>query len=169
MGTECWTSSVSTRLHTSKPEGHKQLFLAQLQEKALSLAPKNHKLLAVPWFEINNKAPWYAPIISRLPQLLSRCSFKYKWNIHQREKLSVHIVTYSVEEQMWHQFCGYTSFPSQVVTLLIKLSIVWVVKILKVTKLDSGVNKDDDAYLLLFPVFLGTTLKQTSSCTFKDF
>uniref|UniRef100_A0A8C0A9E4 Cleavage and polyadenylation specificity factor subunit 5 n=1 Tax=Bos mutus grunniens TaxID=30521 RepID=A0A8C0A9E4_BOSMU len=63
--------------HNTKPKEHKKLFLVQLQEKALFAVPKNYKLVAAPLFELCNNAPGYGPIISSLPQLLSRVNFIY--------------------------------------------------------------------------------------------
>lgn len=60
--------------HITKPKEHKKLFLVQLQEKALFAVPKNYKLVAAPLFELYDNAPGYGPIISSLPQLLSRYS-----------------------------------------------------------------------------------------------
>uniref|UniRef100_A0A8W4FJX4 Cleavage and polyadenylation specificity factor subunit 5 n=1 Tax=Sus scrofa TaxID=9823 RepID=A0A8W4FJX4_PIG len=63
--------------HITKPKEHQKLFWVQLQEKALFAIPKNYKLVAAPLFELYDNAPRYGPIISRLPQLLSRFSFIY--------------------------------------------------------------------------------------------
>ncbi|XP_067342496.1 cleavage and polyadenylation specificity factor subunit 5 isoform X3 [Channa argus] len=63
--------------HITKPKEHKKLFLVQLQEKALFAVPKNYKLVAAPLFELYDNAPGYGPIISSLPQLLSRFNFIY--------------------------------------------------------------------------------------------
>ncbi|XP_061883425.1 cleavage and polyadenylation specificity factor subunit 5 isoform X2 [Entelurus aequoreus] len=63
--------------HITKPKEHKKLFLVQLQEKALFAVPKNYKLVAAPLFELYDNAPGYGPIISSLPQLLSRFNFLY--------------------------------------------------------------------------------------------
>uniref|UniRef100_A0A8C5AYI4 Cleavage and polyadenylation specificity factor subunit 5 n=1 Tax=Gadus morhua TaxID=8049 RepID=A0A8C5AYI4_GADMO len=63
--------------HTTKPKEHKKLFVVQLQEKALFAVPKNYKLVAAPLFELYDNAPGYGPIISSLPQLLSRFNFIY--------------------------------------------------------------------------------------------
>ena len=43
---------------------------------ALFAVPKNYKLVAAPLFELYDNAPGYGPIISSLPQLLSR----YSWS-----------------------------------------------------------------------------------------
>ncbi|XP_065838919.1 cleavage and polyadenylation specificity factor subunit 5-like [Oscarella lobularis] len=61
--------------HVSKPKEHKQLLLVQLPEKALFAVPKNYKLVAAPLFELYDNAQSYGPIISTLPQGLSRFSF----------------------------------------------------------------------------------------------
>uniref|UniRef100_H0XZ25 Cleavage and polyadenylation specificity factor subunit 5 n=1 Tax=Otolemur garnettii TaxID=30611 RepID=H0XZ25_OTOGA len=61
--------------HITKCKEHKKLFLVQLQEKTLFAVPKNYKLVAVPLFELYDNAPGYGPIISSLPQPLSRFNF----------------------------------------------------------------------------------------------
>uniref|UniRef100_A0A8C6C729 Cleavage and polyadenylation specificity factor subunit 5 n=1 Tax=Monodon monoceros TaxID=40151 RepID=A0A8C6C729_MONMO len=61
--------------HITKPKEHKKLFLVQLQEKALFAVLKNYELVAAPLFELYDNTPRYGPIISSLPQLLSRFSF----------------------------------------------------------------------------------------------
>ncbi|XP_074598291.1 cleavage and polyadenylation specificity factor subunit 5 [Brevipalpus obovatus] len=63
--------------HITKPKEHKKLFLVQLPEKALFAVPKNYKLVAAPLFELYDNAQGYGPIISSLPQALSRFNFIY--------------------------------------------------------------------------------------------
>lgn len=63
--------------HITKPKEHKKLFLVQLGEKALFAVPKNYKLVAAPLFELYDNAQGYGPIISSLPQALSRFNFIY--------------------------------------------------------------------------------------------
>ncbi|XP_038068188.1 cleavage and polyadenylation specificity factor subunit 5-like [Patiria miniata] len=63
--------------HITKPKEHKRLYFVQLQEKALFAVPRNYKLVAAPLFELYDNAPGYGPIISSLPQLLSRFNFNY--------------------------------------------------------------------------------------------
>lgn len=86
--------------HITKPKEHKKLFLVQLQEKgkhifcalqwqlfskvdfllfditlssiALFAVPKNYKLVAAPLFELYDNSQGYGPIISSLPQTMSR-------------------------------------------------------------------------------------------------
>ena len=48
------------------------LFPPVLVSSALFAVPKNYKLVAAPLFELYDNAPGYGPIISSLPQLLSR-------------------------------------------------------------------------------------------------
>lgn len=74
--------------HITKPKEHRKLFLVQLQEKALFAVPNNYKLAAAPLFELYDNAPGYGPIISSLPQLLSRygklgflCLLHLNWRI----------------------------------------------------------------------------------------
>merc|ERR1712142_1067473 len=63
--------------HITKPKEHKGLFLVQLPEKALFAVPRNYKLVAAPLFELYDNAAGYGPIISSLPQALSRFNFIY--------------------------------------------------------------------------------------------
>ncbi|XP_022190025.2 cleavage and polyadenylation specificity factor subunit 5 [Nilaparvata lugens] len=63
--------------HITKPKEHKRLFLVQLAEKALFAVPKNYKLVAAPLFELYDNSQGYGPIISSLPQALSRFNFIY--------------------------------------------------------------------------------------------
>lgn len=50
---------------------------------ALFAVPKNYKLVAAPLFELYDNAPGYGPIISSLPQLLSRyVKLNILWLIH---------------------------------------------------------------------------------------
>ncbi|UYV76127.1 NUDT21 [Cordylochernes scorpioides] len=58
--------------HITKPKEHRKLFLVQLPDKALFAVPKNHKLVAAPLFELYDNAQGYGPVISSLPQVLSR-------------------------------------------------------------------------------------------------
>ncbi|GIY67007.1 cleavage and polyadenylation specificity factor subunit 5 [Caerostris extrusa] len=63
--------------HITKPKEHKKLYLVQLPEKALFAVPKNYKLVAAPLFELYDNAQGYGPIISSLPQALSRFNFMF--------------------------------------------------------------------------------------------
>ncbi|XP_064611123.1 cleavage and polyadenylation specificity factor subunit 5-like [Liolophura sinensis] len=63
--------------HITKPKEHRRLFLVQLPEKALFAVPRNYKLVAAPLFELYDNSAGYGPIISSLPQALSRFSFQY--------------------------------------------------------------------------------------------
>ncbi|XP_074645212.1 cleavage and polyadenylation specificity factor subunit 5-like isoform X2 [Tubulanus polymorphus] len=63
--------------HITKPKEHKKLFLVQLPEKALFAVPRNYKLVAAPLFELYDNSAGYGPIISSLPQTLSRFNFIY--------------------------------------------------------------------------------------------
>jgi len=64
--------------HITKPKEHKKLYLVQLGEKAVFAVPKNYKLVAAPLFELYDNSQGYGPIISSLPQSLSRFLFTYK-------------------------------------------------------------------------------------------
>lgn len=63
--------------HITQPKEHKKLFLVQLGEKALFAVPRNYKLVAAPLFELYDNSTGYGPVISSLPQLLSRFNFIY--------------------------------------------------------------------------------------------
>jgi len=63
--------------HITKPKECKKLFLVPLPERLIFAVPKNLTLLAVPLFELYDKASQYGPIISSLPQLLGRFTFIY--------------------------------------------------------------------------------------------
>ncbi|KAK3239163.1 Pre-mRNA cleavage factor Im subunit 2 [Cymbomonas tetramitiformis] len=58
--------------HVTRPKEQKKLFVAQLPEKCSFAVPKNFKLMAVPLFELYDKTQRYGPVISHIPQLLSR-------------------------------------------------------------------------------------------------
>ncbi|XP_030840757.1 cleavage and polyadenylation specificity factor subunit 5 [Strongylocentrotus purpuratus] len=64
--------------HITKPKEHKKLYFVQLAEKALFAVPRNYKLVAAPLFELYDNSPGYGPVISSLPQLLSRFNFIYQ-------------------------------------------------------------------------------------------
>eukprot|EP01132_Coremiostelium_polycephalum_P002734 gene2734-3393_t len=61
--------------HISRPKECKKLFVVTLPEKCTFAVPSNLKLIAVPLFEIYNNQTRYGPIISSVPQLLSRYNF----------------------------------------------------------------------------------------------
>lgn len=58
--------------HISRPKEIRHIYLVNLPEKCYLSVPKNYRLVAVPLFEIYDHAQRYGPIISALPQLLSR-------------------------------------------------------------------------------------------------
>jgi len=58
--------------HITKPKEHIRMYLVQLGEKATFSIPKNYKLVAAPLFELYDNSQGYGPIISSLPQILSR-------------------------------------------------------------------------------------------------
>lgn len=64
--------------HVTKPKEHKRLFLIILPEEASFAVPKNYKLVAAPIFELYDNAQGYGPIISSIPQSLSRFNLAYK-------------------------------------------------------------------------------------------
>ncbi|KAK1399544.1 Pre-mRNA cleavage factor Im 25 kDa subunit [Heracleum sosnowskyi] len=61
--------------HITKPKECKKLFLVHLPEKEYFAVPKNLKLLAVPLFELYDNVQRYGPVISTIPQQLSRFHF----------------------------------------------------------------------------------------------
>ncbi len=48
------------------------MFLVELGENAVFAVPRNYKLVAAPLFELYDNSQGYGPIISSLPQILSR-------------------------------------------------------------------------------------------------
>ncbi|WVY93498.1 hypothetical protein V8G54_032586 [Vigna mungo] len=62
--------------HITKPKECKKLFLVHLSEREYFAVPKNLKLLAVPLFELYDNVQRYGPVISTIPQQLSRFQFK---------------------------------------------------------------------------------------------
>ncbi|CAF1218324.1 unnamed protein product [Rotaria magnacalcarata] len=63
--------------HVTKPKEHIRLYLVQLGESSMFAVPRNYKLVAAPLFELYDNASGYGPIISSLPQALSRFNFIY--------------------------------------------------------------------------------------------
>lgn len=61
--------------HITKPKEQKKIFLVLLQERAQFAVPQNLKLLAVPLFELYDNPGRYGPVVSMLPQGLSRFTF----------------------------------------------------------------------------------------------
>ncbi|KAE8722477.1 Cleavage and polyadenylation specificity factor subunit 5 [Hibiscus syriacus] len=77
----CWRPNFETMMypycppHITKPKECKKLFLVHLSEKEYFAVPKNLKLLAVPLFELYDNVQRYGPVISTIPQQLSRFQF----------------------------------------------------------------------------------------------
>jgi len=61
--------------HITKPKECKKIFIVPLPEKCYFSVPRNLKLMAVPLFELYENMPRYGPVISALPQMLSRFHF----------------------------------------------------------------------------------------------
>ncbi|KAF3527813.1 hypothetical protein DY000_02038332 [Brassica cretica] len=61
--------------HITKPKECKRLYVVHLSEKEYFAVPKNLKLLAVPLFELYDNVQRYGPVISTIPQQLSRFHF----------------------------------------------------------------------------------------------
>lgn len=61
--------------HVTRPKECIKLFMVYLPETCVFAVPTNLKLLAVPLFELYENKLKYGPIISSLPQMLSRFSF----------------------------------------------------------------------------------------------
>ncbi|CAN7033229.1 unnamed protein product [Brassica rapa subsp. trilocularis] len=61
--------------HITKPKECKRLYIVHLSEKEYFAVPKNLKLLAVPLFELYDNVQRYGPVISTIPQQLSRFHF----------------------------------------------------------------------------------------------
>ncbi|KAM0821720.1 hypothetical protein ACQ4PT_072001 [Festuca glaucescens] len=61
--------------HIAKPKECKKLFIVHLTEKEYFAVPRNLKLLAVPLFELYDNVQRYGPVISTIPQQLSKFQF----------------------------------------------------------------------------------------------
>ena len=61
--------------HIARPKEVRRLFLVHLPEKCYLAVPKNYRLVAVPLFEIYDHMQRYGPVISAIPQLLSRFNY----------------------------------------------------------------------------------------------
>jgi cleavage and polyadenylation specificity factor subunit 5 len=61
--------------NVKKPKECTKLFLVKLPASRKFVVPKNYKLLAVPLCQIHENSKTYGPIISGVPQLLSKFSF----------------------------------------------------------------------------------------------
>lgn len=70
--------------HITKPKECKKLYLVHLSEREYFAVLKNLKLLAVPLFELYDNVQRYGPVISTIPQQLSRFQFNMittTWNL----------------------------------------------------------------------------------------
>uniref|UniRef100_A0A0N4ZH32 Cleavage and polyadenylation specificity factor subunit 5 n=1 Tax=Parastrongyloides trichosuri TaxID=131310 RepID=A0A0N4ZH32_PARTI len=63
--------------HVTRPKECCKLYLVQLPSSAYFAVPRNFKLVAAPLFELYDNATGYGPVISTLPQLLSRFEMKF--------------------------------------------------------------------------------------------
>lgn len=61
--------------NVKRPKECTKLFLVKLPASRKFIVPKNYKLLAVPLCQIHENKKTYGPIISGVPQLLSKFSF----------------------------------------------------------------------------------------------
>jgi hypothetical protein len=61
--------------HVARPKEVRSLFAVRLPERAFLAVPKNHRLIAVPLFEVYDHVSRYGPVIAALPAALSRFSF----------------------------------------------------------------------------------------------
>lgn len=64
--------------HITQQKEVKKLFIVPLPEEAIFQVPQNFNFYAVPFFELYENSKTYGPIISSIPQLLSRYHFNYK-------------------------------------------------------------------------------------------
>jgi cleavage and polyadenylation specificity factor subunit 5 len=58
--------------HITKPKECRKVFAVALPERCYFAVPKNHKLLAVPLFELFDNSARYGPQIAAIPHLLGR-------------------------------------------------------------------------------------------------
>lgn len=74
-----WRSDFETLPYPYMPRKSKEctkLFLVRLPMNRQFVVPRNMKLLAVPLCQLHDNSKTYGPIISGIPQLLSKYSFK---------------------------------------------------------------------------------------------
>ncbi|PIN19841.1 mRNA cleavage factor I subunit [Handroanthus impetiginosus] len=62
-------------LNAKSPKECTKVFLVKLPESRRFIVPKNTRLIAAPLCQIHNNAKTYGPVISGVPQLLSKFSF----------------------------------------------------------------------------------------------
>eukprot|EP00803_Ostreobium_quekettii_P010418 evm.model.scf_2415.1 EVM.evm.TU.scf_2415.1 scf_2415:6628-8717(+) len=70
--------------HITRPKECKKLFVAPLPDKCYFAVPKNLRLLAVPLFELYDNVQRYGPIISAIPQMLSRFKLNFAGGLEDR-------------------------------------------------------------------------------------
>lgn len=58
--------------HVSCPKECRTIYLVDLPERATFAVPRNYRLVAAPLFELYDNSSSYGPVISSLPQLISR-------------------------------------------------------------------------------------------------
>ena len=63
--------------HVSTPKECRTIYLVDLPDRATFAVPRNYRLVAAPLFEIYDNSVSYGPVISSLPQIISRYSPKY--------------------------------------------------------------------------------------------
>ncbi|KAJ8450201.1 hypothetical protein Cgig2_033395 [Carnegiea gigantea] len=66
---------ANSAVHQPNWQECKKLFMVHLPEREYFAVPKNLKLLAVPLFELYDNVQRYGPVISTIPQQLSRFHF----------------------------------------------------------------------------------------------
>ncbi|GMH40677.1 hypothetical protein BSKO_08581 [Bryopsis sp. KO-2023] len=86
--------------HITRPKECKKLFVSPLPEKCYFAVPKNLRLLAVPLFELYDNVQRYGPIISAIPQMLSRFRLNFAG---ERESVPRALLESAEQQQQQHQ------------------------------------------------------------------
>ena len=58
--------------HISTPKECRTIYLVDLPERATFAVPRNYRLVAAPLFELYDNSASYGPVISSVPQIISR-------------------------------------------------------------------------------------------------
>lgn len=85
--------------HITKPKECKKLFIVPLPERCYFSVPRNLKLIAVPFFELYENTQRYGPVISALPQMLSRFHFTMSRGLKAMEEPAAAVGEQAAKEE----------------------------------------------------------------------
>ncbi|KAK9665519.1 hypothetical protein RND81_14G117400 [Saponaria officinalis] len=63
--------------HITRPKECRKVYVVQLSERQTFAVPRNFKLVAVPLFDLYDNVGTFGPVISNIPEQLSRFRFNY--------------------------------------------------------------------------------------------